>query len=70
MKREPVESSNIRAIGYDPGTQVLKVEFKKGPIYSYSGVTEGVYQALKDASSKGKFLRSDIVGNFPSSKED
>ncbi len=61
MKREEVESSNIRSIGYDPASQVLEVEFNYGHlVYQYKGVPAEIYEQLMAAESKGKFLNSAI----------
>ena len=53
MKREVVESSNLRSIGYDAEKEVLEVEFAKGGVYVYSGVPEEIYKAIMNAESKG-----------------
>lgn len=34
MNRVPVSSSNLRAVGYDPNTRTLEVEFLNGGLYS------------------------------------
>ncbi|GEM_PF-5881279 len=33
MKRENVESSSIKSIGYDINQMILEVEFKNGSVY-------------------------------------
>jgi len=65
MNREPVRSSNIRSIGYDPGTLTLEVEFGTGTIYVYSNVPGHIHQQLTTASSKGSFFNNHIKGRFP-----
>lgn len=40
MQRTHVMSSNLRAVGYAPESQVLEVEFKSGSVYVYSHVPE------------------------------
>ena len=42
MERTRVSSSNIRAIGYDPQSQALELEFLNGGIYQYLGVPQTV----------------------------
>lgn len=59
----PVKSSNIAAIGHDPETNTLVVEFKKGGKYAYSPVTEEGYLALSSASSIGKYFHGNIRNN-------
>jgi hypothetical protein len=58
MTMEPVESGAIKALGYDPETQTLHVEFKNGGRYEYSGVPAHKHAALMDSDSKGQhFMR-------------
>ena len=40
MERKRISSSKIRAIGYDPKTQTLEVEFNDGKVMAYSGVSQ------------------------------
>jgi KTSC domain len=68
MERAPVSSSTIAAIGYDPDSGVLEVEFTKGAVYSYSGVPLGEYEGLMSADSKGKYLNANVKGRYPYAK--
>lgn len=61
----PVRSSNIRAIGYEPETRTLEVEFHSGGVYRYSGVPESVYQGLMHSASKGSFFHHHIKDRYP-----
>jgi hypothetical protein len=65
---EPVESSNIAAIGHDPATSTLRVEFKHGGAHEYDGVPAEAHQALMDSGSKGRHFHENIRGYFPSRK--
>lgn len=73
-KMQPVESSNIQAIGYTPGPDgkpgILKVEFKGGTVYVYGDVPADVWEALLDAPSKGSYLAKNIRGVFAYHKQD
>ncbi len=60
MNRMPVSSSNLRAVGYDPDTRTLEVEFLNGGLYSYSGVPASVYAGLMSASSHGSYFNVNI----------
>lgn len=51
-----VESSNLRAVGYDETQQILYVEFKHGGTYRYLGVDKSIYDGLLRADSKGTYL--------------
>lgn len=64
MQMLPVKSSQVAAIGYDPGTLKLRVRFKpfakKGaepqpdPTYEYSNGSQGDYSAIFGAESIGR----------------
>ena len=56
MRRRPVQSSNIAAVGWED--EVLEVEFVSGHVYSYHDVPESEYQALLGADSIGQHLHS------------
>lgn len=72
MDRKSVESSNIKAIGYDPVTRILEVEFGKdveegnphNRLYHYFDVSLETYQALMNAPSHGEFLYWNIAYKF------
>jgi hypothetical protein len=61
MNRNPVTSSNLASIGYDPETKVLQVEFKKGTIYDYADVPPVVANDLVHAESIGKAFHSLVI---------
>jgi uncharacterized protein len=64
MNRIPVSSSNISSIGYNQETQTLEVEFLKGSLYQYFDVPQAVYEGFVAAESKGKYLATQIKGNY------
>lgn len=64
MKRTPVTSSNVAAVGYDPDTMTLEVEFRNGSVYQYFDVAETVYQDLMSASSVGTYLNQNIKSTY------
>lgn len=62
MQLNEVVSSNIKAVGLtDKG---LIVQFQSGVKYLYEGVTKKVYDQLMEAESKGKFINTNIKGNY------
>jgi hypothetical protein len=68
-------SSAIRHIHYKPDLEELSVWFgPEGRRYKYFGVPEFVYEAFRDAPSRGQFFNQSIKGRFecrladPSSK--
>ena len=64
MQRQPVESTNVRSVGYDPATRTLEVEFRSAGVYQYSDVDEETFNQFMASSSKGKFLNKSIKGKF------
>lgn len=65
---QPVQSSNIEKIGYDPPTRALRVRFKGGGTYEHKDVPPEKHEALMRAESKGAFYAREIKGAHPSSK--
>jgi hypothetical protein len=61
---ETPESSNVLKFGYDEEFNKLMVEFKNGNMYEYFDVPVLIYESMKSASSKGKFLAQEIKGNY------
>lgn len=68
MERTPVTSSNVYAIGYDPDSAILEVEFNNGSVYQYSGVPDYEYNGIMNSHSKGTYLNSNIKNKYPFSK--
>lgn len=54
-------SSNVKAVGYDPGSQTLIVEFHKGRSYAYTGVTPDMHSNILAAESPGKYLHESVI---------
>lgn len=54
MIRKPVPSSHLKAIGYEPHTQTLEVEFHGGKVYQHAGVSPQHHAALISAPSVGR----------------
>jgi hypothetical protein len=66
MQRQHVSSSNLKAVGYDPSTKTLEIEFLNGGLYQYSNVPQNIYDGLMLASSHGQYFDSHIKkGGFP-----
>jgi hypothetical protein len=65
MIREPVDSSNLVSVGYDPNTHILEVEFKAGTVYEYKDVPLDIYTELMSAASKGSYHYRNIRMSFP-----
>ena len=63
------ESSNIAGFGYDENNHILIVEFKHGDVYRYYGVPKSVFENMKKADSKGKFLNSEVKNIYRYEKQ-
>ena len=55
-KLTPVNSSMVNAIGHDPATNTLTVEFSAGHRYEYPNVTAAHHAELMAAPSIGRHL--------------
>lgn len=64
MDRQPVQSSNLRSIGYDRNINTLEIEFHSGGIYQYFNVPESIYLALMKAVSKGTYFHDNIQQRY------
>ena len=68
MERKRVNSSKIRAVGYDPKSQTLEVEFSDGRLLAYSGVSPEVHRQLMAAPSATSFFEDKIDENYSSKR--
>lgn len=59
---DSIESSQIAAIGYDPATQTLAIQFKSGTraVYHYANVTPEDWEAFRAAESHGSHFYKHI----------
>lgn len=64
MKRIAVESSSVRAVGYDAARSELEVEFQNGRRYRYQQVPIAAYRLLLQAPSIGEFVNKQIKPRF------
>lgn len=67
----PVESSNVEAVGYDAAGQRFGVRFKRGAEYHYEGVPQKVADSILTAKSIGSAVSANLVkGDFKYSRVD
>jgi KTSC domain len=64
MERKKVSASNIRSVGYDPGSQTLEVEFANGSVYQYSRVSPEMHRKLMNAPSIGSFFKDNVEEDY------
>ena len=68
MERKRINSSKIRAVGYDPKSQVLEIEFSDGRLVQYRGVSSEVHRQFLAAPSATSFFEDKIDESFPSTR--
>jgi hypothetical protein len=56
MDMIPVSSKAIRAIGYDPATQRMKISFRQGHAYDFCRVPQQAFDAFMRAGFKERYL--------------
>lgn len=56
----PVESSQIAAIGHDPETNEMHVQFHSGATHVYAGVTAEKHAAMMGAESIGAHFHEHV----------
>jgi hypothetical protein len=64
MKLIPVQSTNLRAVGYDPESHTLEIHFRSGGIYRYRGVPQSAFDGLLAATSKGRYFDRQIKNRY------
>lgn len=62
MKRQPIRSTSLKAVGYDAPTLTLEVEYRNGRLVRYVGVSEAVYQGLLAVPGKALFVEQMLEG--------
>ena len=66
IRREPVQSRALAAVGYSKRLRALEVEFKRGGTYRYLDVPPTVYHQLRAAESKAGFYNRHVRGKYRS----
>jgi hypothetical protein len=68
---QPVDSSAVKAVGYDAATQTLFVQMLATmEVYAYEDVPAKVYDSFLSSKSKGRFYATKIKGQYTSDKKD
>lgn len=62
-----VDSSALKAWGYDPAQQVLAIQFRPGKVTHYQGVPQEVADAFEAAPSKGLAVSQLLRNKFQTS---
>jgi KTSC domain len=64
VERKRINSSKLRAVGYDERTQSLEVEFTDGKIVVYANVSPEVHRGLMAAPSATSYFDDKIAEEF------
>lgn len=59
-----VTSSAISAIGYDPASMRMKIQFVQGHTYDFCHVPAHVFQGLLNAVSQGRYYNDHIRDRY------
>ena len=68
MERKRINSSRIRSAGYDPGKQLLEIEFSDGRIMNYRGVSPEVHRQFVNSPSPVSFFEDKIFESYPETR--
>lgn len=63
------DSSMISAFAYNEEEGILEVAFHRTGVYRYFDVPLHIFEGLRDASSKGGYMRSYIIDMYPYDKK-
>lgn len=61
---EPIGSSHIQSVEYDPDSEDMTVTFQSGDRYMYRNVPVGIYQRWQTAGSAGEYFQRMVKGRF------
>ena len=65
MEMIQVSSSNISAVGYDEGNQIVQIRFLNNSEYIYKGVPKHEFEGLLNAPSVGSYLHQNYKNVYP-----
>jgi len=64
MDMKQVNAGKLRAIGYDHGTRLLRVEFDDRRLIEYAGVPSETWRRLSSAGSMWSYFRDNIEEEY------
>ncbi|PDZ09098.1 KTSC domain-containing protein [Bacillus pseudomycoides] len=67
MTLYPVISKNLVAVGYNPSSMILRIEFRNGT-YDFYDVPESIYTGLGNAQSKSYYYDTYIRNSYRHTK--
>jgi hypothetical protein len=70
VERQPVDSCNLKTVGYDTHLKNLEIEFHSGMVFQYQNVPSHIYANLLSAQSTGTFFTDNIKNRYRSKRLD
>jgi YD repeat-containing protein len=64
MERKRVNSSKVRAVGYDEKSQILEVELTNGQVWQYTKVYPEVHRRFMAAPNATSFYDDKIAEDY------
>ena len=64
MERKRVNSSRVRAVGYDEKSQTLEIEMSNGQVFQYAKVYPEVYRRFMAAPNPTAFFDDKIAEEY------
>ncbi|MBZ0133750.1 MAG: KTSC domain-containing protein [Rhodocyclaceae bacterium] len=64
MEMKQVNAGKLRAIGYDAGARILRVEFDDRRLMEYAGVPQECWRRLSTSGSMWSYFRDAIEDEY------
>ena len=64
MERKRVNSSKVRAVGYDEKLSLLEVELANGQVWQYTKVSPEIHRRFMAAPNPGVFFEDRIAEDY------
>lgn len=64
MEMKQVNAGKLRAIGYDAGARLLRVEFDDRKLVEYAGVPQETWRRLSTSGSMWSYFRDTIEDEY------
>lgn len=64
MERKRVNSSKVRAVGYDEKLNLLEVELANGQVWQYAKVSPEIHRRFMAAPNPGVFFEDRIAEDY------
>ncbi|RYU90806.1 KTSC domain-containing protein [Mucilaginibacter terrigena] len=68
MRRQAVQSSALKSIGYNTEKFILELEFREGGVWQYFKFKPGAYKKFTSSESLGNFFVTKIKGKYREEK--